>query len=59
MTLGVGTMQHMAPEELNPPDEGAAVEYDAGAKPLKRKRCRRQTAIVLRLTLLDSIPPSE
>jgi serine/threonine protein kinase len=28
MTLGVGTTQYMAPEVLNPPDDGA-VQYDA------------------------------
>jgi hypothetical protein len=29
MTMGVGTMQYMAPEVLNPPDDGAAHSYDA------------------------------
>jgi serine/threonine protein kinase len=29
MTVGVGTMQYMAPEVLNAPDDGAAVVYDA------------------------------
>jgi hypothetical protein len=29
MTLGVGTTQYMAPEVLNPPDDGAVHAYDA------------------------------